>query len=385
VLFFPAPTSYTGEDVLELQGHGGPVVLDLLLSRVLALGARIAQPGEFTRRAFLNGKLDLLQAEAVADLIESATAEAARSARRTLDGVFSERVTGVSEALKDLRTQVEAAIDFPDEDVEMLDAPGLEERLSRLAAALDELRRVARHGQVLREGIRVAIAGRPNVGKSSLLNALAGREVAIVTGVPGTTRDLVWAQVQIDGIPVHLVDTAGLRETRDPVERIGVERAWACAREADVVLLVVDASEGYVPADAEIAAGLPAGLPLLVVWNKTDLVAHPSALPASPDGCTLYVSACTGFGLQALQQALRTQAGAVGEEGIFLARRRHLVGLQLAQGSIERAAGHLYPESRPELLAEELRQAQNALAELTGAVTSEDLLERIFSTFCIGK
>ncbi len=384
-LYFPAPASYTGEDVLELHGHGGPVVTDLVLARLLALGARHARPGEFTERAFLNGRIDLVQAEAVADLIDAATAAAARAARRTLDGEWSRQLSTLGEALTDLRAEVEAGIDFPDEDLDPLDVTPVRQRAQDLLASLGAALATAARGRVLAEGLRVVIAGRPNAGKSSLLNALAGQDCAIVTDVPGTTRDAVRASIQVGGIPVHLTDTAGLRATDDPVERIGVERAWTAAREADLVLLVVDAKLGFGGPEEEIVAGLPAELPKVVVWNKVDLTDDPAGRVPDADGRTVRVSAKTGAGLGDLRKALREASGQSVDEGLFSARRRHLEALERVRGhlaEVVRLANGLPPA---EILAEELRQAQRAVGEVVGTVTGEDVLDRIFSRFCIGK
>ena len=409
-LYFAAPASYTGEDVLELQGHGGPVVTDLLLARVLALGARVARPGEFTERAFLNGRMDLVQAEAVADLIDAATVEAARAARRTLDGEWSRRLGEIGEALTDLRAEVEAAIDFPDEELDGADESAVSARAGEVLATLAAALEGAAHGQALAEGVRVVIAGRPNVGKSSLLNALSGSDSAIVTEVPGTTRDAIQVRVQVEGVPVSLVDTAGLRPTGDPVERIGVERAWAAARDSDLVLLVVDSTQGFGREEEEIVAGLPAELPRVVVWNKVDLTGEaPGPCPSpggaasggvasgsaalggvasggpAPAGSAVRVSARTGAGLGDLRRLLSSVCGVSPREGVFTARRRHLQALARVRehlDEVRRLAGASLPG---ELVAEELRQAQRALGEITGEVTSEEVLGRIFSRFCIGK
>lgn len=384
-LYFAAPASYTGEDVLELHGHGGPVVTDLLLARVLALGARIARPGEFTERAFLNGRMDLVQAEAVADLIDAATVEAARAARRTLDGEWSRRLGEIGNALNALRAEVEAAIDFPDEELDGADESAVGPRAGEVLAALAAALEGAAHGQVLAEGLRVVIAGRPNVGKSSLLNALTGSDSAIVTEVPGTTRDAIHVRVQVDGVPVSLVDTAGLRPTEDRVERIGVERAWAAARDSNLVLLVVDSAAGFGREEEEIVAGLPAELPRVLVWNKVDLTGEAPGLWPAPDGPVVRVSARTGAGLGDLRRLLSKACGGSTREGVFTARRRHLQALARVRdhlGEVRRLAGASQPG---ELVAEELRQAQRALGEITGEVTSEEVLERIFSRFCIGK
>jgi tRNA modification GTPase len=384
-LYFPAPSSYTGEDVLELQGHGGPVVLDLVLARLLELGARPARPGEFTERAFLHGKLDLLQAEAVADLIESATGEAARCARRTLEGVFSRRLTDIGQGLIAARVRIEAAIDFPDDDIELTDPGTLADHLDTLTRDLDDLLAAARQGQLLREGARVAIVGRPNVGKSSLLNALTGRDTAIVTEHPGTTRDPVRGEITINGVPLHLVDTAGLRATLDPVERIGVERAAAALADAEAVLLVVDATLGFGSGEESIEREIPPGTLVLRVFNKVDLTGEAPRITAGSAPLAVHLSALTGRGLDLLLRALRELVGEPGTEGLFIARRRHLYALRRARAHLAAAAAHLAGRVRTELAAEDLRGAQVQLGTVTGEVTTEDLLDEIFSTFCIGK
>jgi tRNA modification GTPase len=371
-LYFPAPHSYTGDDVLELQGHGGPVVLQLLLKRCIELGARPAQPGEFTRRAYLNDKLDLAQAESVADLIDAATAEAARSAMRSLQGAFSARIGELLDGLIELRTLVEAALDFPDEDSEIIrqfDGAG---RLERLRTKLAEVLSASRQGSLLREGIRVVLAGRPNVGKSSLLNRLAGEELAIVTDVAGTTRDAIRQSVSVGGVPVHAIDTAGLRPSDDPVEKLGIARTWAAIEQADLVLLMVDATRGEVEADREIMQRLPAELPRLRVMNKIDLVPRGPGIEGRDDERTIWLSALVEFmGLHG-----------AGAEGVFMARERHLQALLLAQEHLERAARQT---DSLELLAEELRLVQRALGSITGEFTADDLLGEIFARFCIGK
>jgi tRNA modification GTPase len=384
-LYFPAPSSYTGEDVLELHGHGAPVVLDLLLARVLELGARPARPGEFTERAFLNGKLDLVQAEAVADLIESTTAEAARSARRTLEGALSRRIATLAEALTAARVRIEAAIDFPDEDLDVAGPAALAESIHALTRTLDGLLSTAHQGQLLREGARIAIVGRPNVGKSSLLNALTGQETAIVTDHPGTTRDPVRGLIAVNGVPLHLVDTAGLRDTRDPVERIGVDRAYAALVDADAVLLVVEAVPGFEPADETIERTIPAGVQHLRVFNKVDLTGQAARWSGGPTCPSVYLSARTGSGLDLLREALGGLVGAPGGDGLFIARRRHLEALRRVRQHLAAATSRLGQPPAVELAAEELRGAQRQLASVTGEVTTEDLLEGIFSTFCIGK
>mgnify|MGYP000865353199 FL=1 len=377
-LYFAAPHSFTGEAVLELQGHGGPVVLNLILQRCLALGARLAEPGEFSRRAFLNGKLDLAQAEAVADLIDAASAEAARSAVRSLSGVFSAHVHELVEGLTRLRTLVEATLDFPDEEIDFLKQADAFGRLDALDRKLAEIRVQARQGALLREGLNVVLIGQPNVGKSSLLNRLAGFEAAIVAEVAGTTRDTVREAIQIDGVPLHVIDTAGLRETDDPVERQGIARTWAAVEKADVALLLVDAAHGVGPHEAAILARLPS-IPRLTLHNKIDATNEPPRV----QGDALWLSAKTGDGVEALRARLLQAAGwqAAGE-GAFMARTRHLDALARAAGHIaaaRAAAGQL------ELFAEELRQAQAALAEITGTFTADDLLGEIFGSFCIGK
>lgn len=385
-LYFPAPHSFTGEHVLELHGHGGPVVMDLLLQRVISLGARVARAGEFSERAFLNGKLDLAQAEAIADLIESSTEQAARAAQRSLAGDFSARIRNLIEQITELRAYVEAAIDFADDDVDFLSAPHVAERMQTLLRDLDAVLAGARQGSLLREGLRVVITGRPNVGKSSLLNCLAGREAAIVTDIPGTTRDVLREAIQLNGLPLHLMDTAGMRESGDIIEQEGMRRAQAELAQADHVLLVVDDVAGLAAEDRATIAAMPAGVALTVVYNKCDLSRCP---PQRGDGAahaTVRLSARTGAGMDLLRERLQESAGYLGASaGIFSARRRHLDALIRARAALETAFQQLRARWAGELLAEELRQAQNALAEITGAFTTEDLLGRIFSSFCIGK
>jgi tRNA modification GTPase len=371
-LYFPPPRSYTGEAVLELQGHGGPVVMQSLLSACLDAGARIAEPGEFTRRAFLEGKLDLAQAEAVADLIDATTREAARSALRSLAGEFSTAVTELVRQLVELRALVEAMLDFPEEEVDALHAEDVVDRLASVRAALDDVLGKSRQGSLLRSGVHVVLAGRPNVGKSSLLNRLAGQERAIVAAVPGTTRDALREPVQIGGVPLILVDTAGLRRDADPIEKLGIERTRKELESADVVLLVREAGS-----DAPEPEGLPEGVPCIEVYNKIDL-APGFLVPAGGLG----VSAKTGAGVEALRQAILAAAGWTGTETVFLARERHLRALQLARERLAAAAAEL---ARSELFAEELRLAQAALGAVTGEVRADDLLGEIFARFCIGK
>jgi len=385
-LYFPAPHSFTGEDVVELQGHGGPVVMDLLLARVLELGARPARPGEFSERAFLNDKLDLAQAEAIADLIASDTAAAARAALRSLQGEFSRRVHGLVEGLIELRMYVEAAIDFPEEEVDFLADGVIAKRLGELRERLSALQAVAGQGRLLRDGMTVVIAGRPNAGKSSLLNHLAGREAAIVTAIPGTTRDVLREHISIDGMPLHVIDTAGLRDSDDPVEREGIRRAWAEIEAADRILMVVDDQLGLASEEQALRGRLPADRPVTVIYNKIDLSGRSPLVRDGEWGLEILLSAKTEEGLDLLRQHLKSCMGYHGGgEGIFMARRRHLEALERATTALERAAHQLEVIRAGELVAEELREAQNALSEITGEFTSEDLLTRIFSSFCIGK
>ncbi len=390
LLFFPDPHSFTGEDVLEVHGHGGPVVMQMLLARCLDLGARLAEPGEFSRRAFLNGKLDLAQAEAVADLIDAATASAARSAVRSLQGEFSKAVHGLNEELTDLRMLVEATLDFPEEDIDFLRKADAFNRLSRLQSRLTEVFDRAHQGKLLQSGLHVVLAGQPNVGKSSLLNRLAGDELAIVTAVPGTTRDALRSTIQIEGIPLHIIDTAGLRETDDEVERIGIERTWREIGRADVVLLLADARSGIGDADRVILGRLPATLPRITVYNKIDLAGRPAERhdehDAHGDAVAISLSARDGSGIDLLRAELLRVAGWHPAEDVFIARERHLRALAAAREHIG-AARAVVTGSLPalELFAEELRLAQQALGEITGEFTADDLLGAIFSRFCIGK
>ncbi len=384
-LYFPAPHSFTGEDVLELHAHGGAVLADLLIERVVALGARLARPGEFTERAFLNDKLDLTQAEAIADLIDADSRAAARAAQRSLRGDFSAAVLALNEEVTELRSWVEAAIDFPDEDIDFLDDEQLARRIDGVGAAFRRLEEATRQGCLLREGLRVVIAGRPNAGKSSLLNALAGHAAAIVTPVPGTTRDVIREQLDIDGLPIHVIDTAGLRPTTDIVEAEGVHRTRAELAQADHALVVVDASTDDAAALASLLAELPPELPRSIVRNKIDLSGEGAGLEPG-DPATLRVSALTGAGLPELRAHLRSVAGFQSAgEGSFTARRRHLDSLRAARTHFEAACRELKEHHAGELMAEELLQVQNALAEITGEFSSDDLLGRIFSSFCVGK
>ena len=382
-LYFPAPRSYTGDDVLELHGHGGPVVMQMLLRRCLELGARVAEPGEFTRRAFLADKLDLAQAEAVADLIDAATESAARCAVRSLKGDFSDAIHALEAQLVELRMLVEATLDFPEEEIDPLDRANARERLARVAGGVDHALSQARQGSLLRTGLHVVLAGQPNVGKSSLLNRLAGEERAIVTPIPGTTRDTVREAIQIGGVPLNIVDTAGLRETADEVERLGIERTWREIERADLLLLIVDAREGVTTEDEAIVAKLPARLRRVVVHNKIDLARRAPQVMHAPDGEHVFLCAITGEGVDLLRESLLALAGFEGrEEDLFMARERHLDALRRARECLTAAAEAF---GQPELFAEELRLAHHELATITGEFTADDLLGEIFSRFCIGK
>lgn len=389
-LFFPNPNSFTGEDVLELQGHGGPVILDMLLRRILALGVRQAEPGEFSERAFLNDKVDLAQAEAIADLIESSSEQAARSALRSMQGVFSRRVNALVESLVQLRIYVEAAIDFPEEEIDFLADGKVSGDLNKIIADLGDVIREAGQGAIQREGMTVVIAGRPNAGKSSLLNALAGRETAIVTDIAGTTRDVLREHIHIDGMPLHVIDTAGLRETDDKVEQIGVERAFREIEEADRVLLMVDgaSTDSRNPHDIwpEFVDRLPSQEKLTVVRNKIDLTGEQAGIEGAEGVPVVRVCAQQEHGLDALREHLKACMGYEGAmEGGFSARRRHLDALRRAGEFLDNGRMQLECMGAGELLAEDLRHAQKALGEITGTFSSDDLLGRIFSSFCIGK
>ena len=380
-IFFPGPHSYTGEDVLELQGHGGPVVMRQLLARCVELGARVAEPGEFTRRAFLNDRIDLAQAESVADLIDASSVEAARSAARSLAGEFSTRIHALVDALVDLRVHVEACIDFPDEEIDPADRAARDAKLEKLAADLATLLAQARQGAVLREGLTVVLVGRPNVGKSSLLNRLAGEDVAIVTPFAGTTRDYVRATIDLEGVPVHLIDTAGLRQANDEVERIGVERAWKAVADAGAVVFV-GTSEEDARADRAHEHRLPHGVPLARVVNKIDLTGAAAGRRDTGGGTVIGVSAKTGEGFEALRGWLLEVAGWKPHgEGLFMARARHLAALESAQAHLQAAR----QQQALELKAEELRLGQVDLGRITGEVSADTLLGEIFSRFCIGK
>ena len=386
LLFFPNPHSFTGEDVLELQGHGGPVVMQMLLARCLDLGARLAEPGEFSRRAFLNGKMDLAQAEAVADLIDAATASAARSAVRSLQGEFSRAIGELNDELINLRMLVEATLDFPEEDIDFLKAANAFGRLENLQQKLAEIFDRASQGKLLQSGLHVVLAGQPNVGKSSLLNRLAGDDLAIVTPIAGTTRDALRSTIQIEGIPLHIIDTAGLRDTDDEVEKIGIERSWKEIERADAILLLVDARTGVGTADREILARLPERLKRITIYNKIDLA---GVAPERHDdtGCTaISLSARSGEGIDLLRQELLRIAGWHQTEDVFMARERHLRALSDTQEHVlaaRQVVEGIFPAL--ELFAEELRLAQQSLGQITGEFTPDDLLGVIFSRFCIGK
>ena len=382
-LYFPGPASFTGEDVLELQGHGGPVIMRLLLQRCVELGARLAEPGEFTKRAFLNDKLDLAQAEAVADLIDASSEQAARSAVRSLQGAFSTEVTALVEQLINLRMLVEATLDFPEEDIDFLEAANAVGKLQGIMQQLARVLQTARQGAILREGIHVALIGQPNVGKSSLMNALAGDEVAIVTDIAGTTRDTIRELIHIDGVPMHIIDTAGLRETTDQVEQIGIERTWKAIDKADIALLLLDSRHGLTEAETAILQRLPAGLKLLKVFNKIDLSGEQPGLSELDGIPVVYLSARQHRGVDLLRQQLLQAVGYRSEgEGIFMARERHLNAIHQARQSLETAHQNW---QQIELFAEELRLAQHALSGITGEFSADDLLGEIFSRFCIGK
>lgn len=382
-IYYAAPHSYTGEDVLELQAHGGPALMRLLLDRCLQLGARQAEPGEFTRRAYLNDKLDLAQAEAVADVISAATAEAARSAVRSLAGEFSQRIHTLRDRLVDLRMFVEACLDFPEEDIDFISQGGVAGKLSGIVAELDAVFTGARQGNLLREGIQVVLVGQPNVGKSSLMNQLAGEEVAIVTAIAGTTRDTIKSAIQINGVPLHIIDTAGLRETVDEVEQHGIARTWRALENAHAALLLVDAAHGITETEKSILARLREDLPKIWVHNKIDLMGEAPARTEQSGAIHLHLSAKTGLGMDLLRDELLKIAGwQPGGESVFMARTRHLEALREVGEHLMTAEMQL---AQPELLAEELRLAQEALNTITGEFTPDDLLGEIFSRFCIGK
>jgi tRNA modification GTPase len=393
-LYFNAPHSYTGEDVLELQGHGGPVVLQMLLARVLEAGAgmglRLAEPGEFTRRAYLNDKLDLAQAEAVADLIDASTEAAAKSASQSLSGAFSQVVHKLVDQTTNLRMLVEATLDFPEEEIDFLEKSNARGQLATIVESLDQVFRQAAQGALLREGLNVVLVGQPNVGKSSLLNALAGSDVAIVTPIAGTTRDKVTETIQIEGIPLNIIDTAGIRAIHDGidvVERIGIERTWGEVGKADVILHLLDASLGPSRADEEIVAAFPDNVPVVRIWNKIDLSGHRATADRSDDATHIYLSAHEKTGIDLLRAELLRVAGwQQTGESLYLARERHLIALRAARRHLDVAAEHAARDDQSlDLFAEELRLAQDQLSSITGEFTPDDLLGVIFSRFCIGK
>lgn len=386
LIYFAAPASFTGEEVVEIQGHGGPVIQDMLLRRIVELGAQLAKPGEFSERAFINGKLDLAQAEAVADLIESGSEQAARSALHSLQGAFSKEIHTLVEMLTRLRMYVEAAIDFPEEEIDFLADSRVKQELEEIEKQFDQLLAATRQGCLLHDGMTVVLAGKPNAGKSSLLNALAGQESAIVSDVPGTTRDIIREHIQIDGLPIHVLDTAGLRESGDAVESEGVRRAQAAMNRADRVLLVVDDNETTDDELEKLITELPFGGPRTIVRNKIDLSNKKPSYINTRCFKEISVSAKTGAGLDDLRQHLKDCMGYQSAgEGTFMARRRHLDAIERALAHVTEGKKQLEETKAGELLAEELRLAQNDLGEITGEVTSDDLLGKIFSTFCIGK
>lgn len=392
-LYFPNPHSFTGEDVLELQGHGGPIILDVLLKTILnipQINIRIAKPGEFSERAFLNDKLDLAQAEAIADLIDASSEQAARSAMQSLSGVFSQKINTLVDDLTHLRIFVEAAIDFPDEEIDFLSDGKIETQLNSIIDHLDDVMKAAKQGKLLREGMKVVIAGRPNAGKSSLLNALAGEDIAIVTDIAGTTRDVLREHIHIDGMPLHIIDTAGLRDADNEVEKIGIERAWKEIEQADRLLLVIDGTTTEISDPTELTAEfgtrLPSHLPITVIRNKVDLTHEALNVIETPNYILISLSAKTGEGLQLLREHLKQSIGFQHHnEGSFIARQRHIEALKLAAKHLEIGKEQLVVFKAGELLAEELRLAQQALGEIVGTLTSDDLLGKIFSSFCIGK
>ncbi|MDD2760317.1 MAG: tRNA uridine-5-carboxymethylaminomethyl(34) synthesis GTPase MnmE [Methylomonas sp.] len=380
-LYFPGPASFTGEDTLELQGHGGSVVLDMLLRRVLSLGARPANPGEFSQRAFLNNKIDLAQAEAIADLITSGTEQAVRSAQQSMQGVFSEQINELVDELIELRVYIEAAIDFTDEEIDFLTDGMVAAKIQQLLDKVNRIRATAEQGRLLHDGMTVVLAGKPNAGKSSLLNALAGFDAAIVTDIAGTTRDVLRERIQIDGMPLHIIDTAGLRDSDNVVEQEGMRRARLEIEKADKVLLLLDSTER----DAALPENLPSGIAATLIFNKIDLTGQPPHIAEREHGTEIYLSAKSGAGLDLLKQHLKASVG-FGEtsDNVFIARRRHLLALDRALQALTNADNQMNHQA-PELVAEDLRQAQNHLSEITGEFTSDDLLGEIFGSFCIGK
>ncbi|MEI2767757.1 MAG: tRNA uridine-5-carboxymethylaminomethyl(34) synthesis GTPase MnmE [Nitrosomonas sp.] len=385
-LFFPAPYSYTGEDVLELQGHGGPAIQNLLLNQCLISGARLAQPGEFTLRAYLNNKIDLIQAESVADLIEANTHEAARCAANSLRGNFSNKIEELVNMLTELRMFIEATINFPEDNIDDLPLSPIDEKLRQIDARFKQIFQTAQQGKILKEGIRIVLAGEPNVGKSSLLNQLAEDDVAIVTETPGTTRDIIERTITIEGITIHIIDTAGLRETSDIVEQKGIERTHAAIKNAHMVIWIMDISRQLPPIDVEAIHSISVDIPRITVYNKIDLINGPARIEQHNDSTAIDISAKTGVGIDLLRKEILTIAGwQHNTEGLFTARQRHLEALTTAQAHLNSARTFATHESQLELLAEELRLSQLALSSITGEFTADDLLGEIFSHFCIGK
>ena len=385
-LYFPAPHSFTGEDVLELQGHGGPVVMDRLLKRAVELGARLARPGEFSQRAFINGKIDLAAAEAIADLIDSSSEHAARLAVRSLQGEFSRHVQALLKQLIHLRAYVESAIDFSDEEIDFFSEGQVSARLQTIIAQLQTTLASACQGSLVREGMTVVIAGQPNAGKSTLLNALAGHDLAIVTEIPGTTRDVLRAEINLDGLPLHIIDTAGLRDSVDPVEQEGMRRAWQQIEHADAILLLIDDRVGYTETDRVLIERMPANAQLTLIFNKVDLSGRAVGFSLEQHRPQLALSAKTQLGMDALRQHLKATVGyQTGTDGAFMSRRRHVDALQRALDSLVKGAAQLQQRNAEELLADDLRVAQHQLGSITGEFTSDDLLGEIFASFCIGK
>ncbi len=382
-LYFPAPASYTGEDILELQGHGGSVVLDMLLRRVISLGARLANPGEFTERAFLNDKLDLAQAEAVADLIESSTEQSVRSAQKSMQGEFSNQINELVTELTELRIYVEASIDFVDEEIDFLTDGVVEKRIIRLLQRIQQIQKTAQQGRLLRDGMTVVLVGKPNAGKSSLLNALAGHEAAIVTDIAGTTRDVLRERIQLDGMPLHIIDTAGLRDSENTIEKEGIRRAHLEIQKADKILLLIDAREAE---SDELLKTLPTHIPITKVFNKIDLLNIEPEIMQTETGFNCYLSIKTGQGMSLLRQHLKESVGFnEATDNVFMARRRHIEAIRAGSEFVESALSQLQINQAGELVAEDLRHAQMSFSEITGKVSSDELLGKIFSSFCIGK
>ncbi len=382
-LYFPAPASYTGEDILELQGHGGAVVLDMLLRRVISLGARLANPGEFTERAFLNDKLDLAQAEAVADLIESSTEQSVRSAQKSMQGEFSNQINELVTELTELRIYVEASIDFVDEEIDFLTDGVVEKRIVNLLQRIQQIQKTAQQGRLLRDGMTVVLVGKPNAGKSSLLNALVGHEAAIVTDIAGTTRDVLRERIQLDGMPLHIIDTAGLRDSENSIEKEGIRRAHLEIQKADKILLLIDAREAE---SDELLKTLPTHIPITKVFNKIDLLNIEPEIKQTEEGFNCYLSIKTGQGMSLLRHHLKESVGFnEATDNVFIARRRHIEAIRAGSEFVESALSQLQINQAGELVAEDLRHAQMRFSEITGKVTSDDLLGKIFSSFCIGK